>query len=371
MVALFGGFARTLEAGPSAIVARAAELGLRQEAVDYLARKPDLEELGLWAVSAAKGAGARVLVLGDPWYPPLLRSIEHPPPLLYVRGSLEPDLQRVAVVGSRDADDYGLEVARELGEGLALAGVQVVSGGARGVDAAAHAGALWGQGTTVAVLGCGIDIVYPPENAALFERLAAGGGAVISEFPPGTGPVRQNFPRRNRIISGLSSAVVVVQATPESGSLITANHAAAQRRQLFAVPGNAGAPLSSGPNQLLTRGAARAATTAKDLLQSLGWTVPEVLLEEQAPQRKRRRPQPQAPAPAPAEAARSGTDELVIDEEEGRLWNLLDEKSPAHVDELSIRSGIPVQQTLAKLSELEIKGLAVQRPGKYFLRRGS
>ena len=371
ITAHFGGFAQAMEAGPAKILAQLQTLQLRQEAVDFLARKPDLEDLGLWAVAAAKAAGARVCVLGDPWYPPLLRSIDNPPPVLYVRGALQPDVPRVAVVGSRDSDDYGLSLARELAEGLAVAGVQVVSGGARGVDAAAHAGALWGQGTTVAVLGCGIDIVYPPENAALFDRLASGGGAVVSEFPPGTGSLRQNFPRRNRTISGLSTAIIVVRATRASGSLITANHAAAQGRPIFAVPGKTDEPLSEGPNQLLTLNAARAATSARDVLFALGWPIPEELNDpDPAPRRKKRKQDP-VPPPTPVGKGDSGMDEQVLDEEHLKLYNLLDDRSPMHLDDLSVRAAIPLPHALVKLSELELKGLAIQRPGKYFLRRGT
>jgi DNA processing protein len=364
----FGGFVGGLEAGASGLLKRAAELHLRKEALEFLAQKPDLEGLGLAAVEAARSAGARVCVLGDPWYSPLLRAIDNPPPVLYVRGSLQPETPRVALVGARDCDDYGLEVARDLSEGLALAGVQVVSGGARGIDAAAHAGALWGQGTTVAVLGCGIDIVYPPENGALFDRLSAGGGAVVSEFPPGTQPLRQNFPRRNRTLSGLSSATVVVRATRESGSLITANHANAQGRPIFAVPGKSDEPLSEGPNQLLTLGAARAVTSAKDILFALGWPIPEALENEEPAPKRRKRRQPQVANPAPGHAI-TASEDILLDDEHVKLFNLLDEKGPAHVDDLSIRAQIPVQQALVKLSELELKGLAVQRPGKYFLKR--
>lgn len=367
ITAMFDGFTGGLEAGPSGILKRAAELQLRRDALEFLAKKPDLEELGLAAVAAAKAAGARVLVLGDPWYSPLLRAIENPPPVLYVRGSLQPETPRIALVGSRDSDDYGLEVARDLAEGLALAGVQVVSGGARGIDAAAHAGALWGQGTTVAVLGCGIDIVYPPENAALFERLAAGGGAVISEFPPGTGSLRQNFPRRNRTLSGLSSATVVIRATRESGSLITANHAAAQGRPIFAVPGKSDEPLSEGPNQLLTLNAARAVTSAKDILFALGWPIPEELNDPEPTPRRKRKKAP--PSQAAASMAQTLSEDILLDDEHVRLFNLLDERTPLHVDDLSVKAQVPVQKALVKLSELELKGLAVQRPGKYYLKR--
>jgi DNA processing protein len=361
---MFGGFSGALEAGPGKIAAAAVQLQLKQEALDYLVRKPDLTELGLWAVAAAKGAGARICVLGDPWYPPQLRGIDNPPPVLYIRGQLEPDALRVAIVGARDSDDYGLELARDISEGLALAGVQVVSGGARGIDAAAHAGALWGSGTTIAVLGCGIDLVYPPENAPLFDRLARGGGAVVSEFPPGTAPDKRNFPRRNRTLSGISAAVVVIRASLGSGSLITANHAAQQGRPIFAVPGSADEPLSAGPNSLLTKDAARAVTSARDVLMGLGWRVPEALNAREPVKRKKARSlAPQPPAQV------TNIEDVVLSDEERRLFEALDDRAPQHADELAQKTGIPVAVALSKLSELELKGLATQRPGKYFLRR--
>lgn len=359
----FGSLAEALQAGSARIFAKADALGLRQPARDFLARKPDLDELGRWAVSAAKAAGARVVLLEDPWYPALLRQIENPPPLLYVRGTLDADVRRVALVGARDCDDYGLELAKALGEGLAQARVQVVSGGARGVDAAAHAGALWGAGSTVAVLGCGIDIVYPPENAELFDRLAKGGGAVVSEFAPGTPSARPNFPRRNRTISGLSSAVVVVRAAQSSGALITADHAAKQQRPIFAVPGDATQPLSAGPNELLKLGVARAVTSAADVLRALGWPAP--------PQKASARPVSPAqrePEPSPGPSV-DRTDHQVIDEAGLKVWRALDARTPLHVDELAGRLGLPSQEVLRALADLELKGMCLQRPGKYFLRK--
>src|SRR5260221_2310316 len=222
----FGSLHEAVEAGPRAIAERNAKLKLKQEALDYLERDPDLEELGAWAVGAAKAAGARVVLLGDEWYPPRLREIANPPPVLYVRGSLVAEARRVAVVGSREPDEQGMEIARSFGDALARAGITVVSGGARGVDTAAHDRAFWRSGPSVAVLGCGIDVVYPPENGEIFERIARSAGAVVSEFPPGTPPTQQNFPRRNRTIAGLCDAIVVVRAALQSGALITANHAA-------------------------------------------------------------------------------------------------------------------------------------------------
>lgn len=374
----FGSLVEALQAGPARIFAKADALGLRQPARDFLARKPDLDELGRWAVSAAKTAGARVVLLADPWYPALLRQIENPPPLLYVRGTLDADVRRVALVGARDCDDYGLELAKSLGEGLAQARVQVVSGGARGVDAAAHAGALWGAGSTVAVLGCGIDIVYPPENAELFDRLAKGGGAVVSEFAPGTPSAKPNFPRRNRTISGLSSAVVVVRAAQSSGALITADHAARQQRPIFAVPGDATQPLSAGPNELLKLGVARAVTSAADLLRALGWPP--------APEKRSARPVPARREPERSlvvagelslepvgepvgQPVGERTDHQVIDEVGLKVWRALDTRTPLHVDELAGRLGLPSQEVLRALADLELKGMCLQRPGKYFLRK--
>jgi DNA processing protein len=222
----------------------------------------------------------------------------------------------------------------------------VVSGGARGIDAAAHEGALWGQGTTAAVLGCGIDVAYPPAHGPLFERLAQGGGAVVSEFPPGVPGNRLNFPRRNRTISGLSSAVVVVRASLASGALVTAREASRQGRLLFAVPGPAGAPLCEGTNRLLAGGSARPATSAADVLRELGW---EPLRRPNRPERSRH------------------PSTLGLDEPGVRLLGVL-ERRPLHLDQLAERAGMRAQEALRRLQDLELKGFCLQRPGKYYLR---
>jgi DNA processing protein len=205
----------------------------------------------------------------SPRYPTLLRPIADPPPLLLVRGSVEV-LQRpaVAIVGARAATRYGLGVARDLAAGLARNGVVVISGLARGIDAAAHAGALEAGGVTVAVQACGPDITYPPEHRALADRIATS-GAVVSELPPGRAPLAAHFPLRNRLISGLSLGVVVVEARPRSGSLITARHALDQGREVLAVPGPLTAPTSSGPNSLLRDGA-RPVIELADILAAVG-----------------------------------------------------------------------------------------------------
>ncbi len=373
----FGTLAGALEAGPQKILKRADEIGLRfrQEAADYLSRKPDLEALGTWAVETARAAGARVVVLGDAWYPELLREIDNPPPLLYVRGGLTPEMKRVAVVGARETDDYGLELAREISEVLARAGVQVVSGGARGIDAAAHAGALWGTGTTCAVLGCGIDIVYPPENGPLFDRLAHGGGAVVSEFPPNTPASRSSFPRRNRTIAGLCSATVIVRARMASGALSTAGHAVKQGRRLFAVPGQHGEDLSEGPNSLLTAGVAQACTSADDILKALGWPLAPPPLPAQGTRSKKyvaprpSRAKEKAAATVDEPSAVNTLSEEVLEGESARVLMTLDFKKPLHVDQVASKARLSPAAALRRLLELEVKGLCAQSPGKYFLRR--
>ena len=364
----FGSLAAAVEAGPRAIVQGNDELKLRQEALDYLARDPDLVELGLWALDAAKEAGARVILLGDDWYPSRLREIQNPPPLLYVRGHLQPEARRVAVVGSREADERGLEIARSMGDAFARAGVTVVSGGARGIDTAAHDGAFWGSGPSIAVLGCGIDVVYPPENGEIFDRIARGSGAVVSEFPPGTQPLPPNFPRRNRTIAGLSDAVVVVRAALQSGALITANHAAQAERNIFAVPGDPANPSAAGSNELLRAPGVKAVTTAVDVLEAMKWPVPQVLLEPPQDDAQRQ-VDPGFPARSAPEPDRTPTEDQVLDEDSLNLWRLLDERTPAHVDDLAARARLTAAETLRKLADLELKGMCLQRPGKYFLRR--
>jgi DNA processing protein len=362
----FGSLHGAVEKGPEAILRANEKLKLKAEARDYLARDPDLAELGAWALNAAKAVGARVVLLADDWYPARLREIANPPALLYVRGHLQPRARCVAVVGSRNADEQGMEIARGFGDALARAGATVVSGGARGIDTAAHEGALWGSGATVAVLGSGIDVVYPPENGDLFDRIARGSGAVVSEFPPGTPPAPGNFPRRNRTVAGLSEAVVVVRATLQSGALITANHAAKEGRPIFAVPGDPTDASAAGPNELLRTQAARAAASAVDVLELLEWPIPDALVQPPADEARR---QIEPAFPPPRDPKEQSLDEQLIDEESLRLWRLLDERTPAHVDDLAERAQINVGEALRKLAELELKGMCLQRPGKYFLRR--
>jgi DNA processing protein len=293
--------------------------------------------------ASAVHAGLAVLVWGDADYPALLARIPSPPPLLYLRGDLLPeDAVSVAVVGARRATAYGQDMARELATELARRGVTIVSGLARGIDAAAHQGALEAGGRTLAVLGCGLDRIYPPEHRELSERVAEA-GALCGEFPVGTPPVRANFPRRNRIISGLSLGVVVVEAGVESGALITADHAVEQGREVFAVPGRVHARYSEGCHRLIKAGAKLVDT----------W---EDVLVELLPQVKRRRAAHPVRAPLPPLSA----------EEEQVVALLLAEGQ--HIDTLIARSGLPSGRVAGVLVGLEMKGVVRQLGGKMFER---
>jgi len=281
----------------------------------------------------------RTLRPGDGPYPDALARVADRPAELRLVGSLGEPAARVAIVGARLTDEYGADLAKGLAAGLARAGVSVVSGGARGVDAAAHEGALAAGGHTVAVLGTGVDLVYPAEHRDLFERIVAAGGGLLSEQPDGTRGWRQNFPRRNRIVSGMSDAVVVVRAGERSGALVTAAWARSQGVPLFAVPGDVRDPLSAGPLALLRQGA-RVAARAEDVLDVLGIA---------------------SPRPAQAELPALGAGESALLSALGRR--------PRHAGEVARAAGLAPGAALAGLLALEIEGLCEQRPGHYFLRR--
>jgi DNA processing protein len=259
-------------------------------------------------------------------------------PVLRVRGELGGDVRRVAVVGSRAVDDYGEELTRSIAMGLARAGVSVVSGGALGVDAAAHRGALEAGGHTVAVLGTGVDVVYPAAHRGLFAEILARGGALASELPDGTPGWQRNFPARNRLVSGMCEAVVVVRAGAKSGALITAAWARSQGRPVLAVPGDVRDPLSAGPHALV-RGGAALVSSAAEVLAELGL----------------RQPPAQRPLPA-------------LSCEGSALLGALGKK-PKHADEVARAAGLAPGATLAGLLALELTGLCEQRPGHYFVRR--
>jgi DNA processing protein len=281
-------------------------------------------------------AGVSVLTERDPAYPDALRAIHDPPKALYVRGLPVPMVQpAVAIVGSRGSSRYGLECAERLASELALRGISVVSGLARGIDAAAHRGALKGGGRTIAVLGSGLSEIYPPEHRALAEDIAASGW-LVSEYPMATLPMPYNFPRRNRIISGLSLGVVVVEAASRSGALITADFALEQGRDVFAVPGPVTAVTSQGTHSLLKQGA-RLVTSVDDILDELRLVPVRVPLGEPS---------------------------VGLD---ARLLGLL-EGGPLTIDLLAVESGAAMRVIASALVGLELKGVVRQLPGKRFMR---
>ena len=292
--------------------------------------------------------GCRVITRADAEYPELLRQIYDPPLVLYVKGQwTSKDKNAVAIVGSRQTTHYGLEVARKLAYQLAYVGVTVVSGGARGIDTAAHQGALTAQGRTVAVLGTGINLVFPPENIELFERIAAN-GAVITQFPFNRPADKQSFPIRNRIVAGLTLGTVVVEATLSSGALITANFANEYGRQVFAVPGRIDSPRSKGCHDLIKKGA-KLCESAEDILSEFEYLFP--------------------PTNRPPSASETGMlPALELSETEQKIFGALKTADETSIDEVIRSSGLPPSTVSVALFSLEMKRMIKQLPGKLFVR---
>ncbi len=293
-----------------------------------------------------------VLGTGDPGYPELLRAISDAPPRLWVRGTLTSAAPAVAIVGSRRPTPYGRRMARRLAAGCAQSGLVVVSGLARGIDTEAHQAALAAGGLTWAVLGSGLDRVYPAENAPLAAAILAGGGAILSEVSPEAPPEKSNFPRRNRIISGLSWAVVVVEGDVKSGSLITARWAADQGRAVLAVPGPADSPLSAGPLKLLRDGAAPAAD-ASDVLAFLPSWARAAVGHRESPESAADPEAADGPIPHAA----------VLDPE--KILELLGPHALS-LEELAEGTGWAVPRLLAALAELEARGSVSPLPGQHY-----
>jgi DNA processing protein len=291
--------------------------------------------------------GVEVVVRGSPGYPTPLEEIPDPPSLLYLKGKLESrDQLAIAIVGSRRCTPYGLRMAERLATALARTGFTVISGLARGIDAAAHRGALKGGGRTIGVLANGLAQIYPPEHDELAREVTES-GAVISEMPLRQQPLSGLFPQRNRIISGLSLGVLVIEATPRSGSLSTAAHAVEQNREVFAVPGPVDSLASRGCHRLIRDGA-RLVETVDDILEELGPLVREVRTTPDEP-----------PVRHPAELG-------LTDAERALLGHLSD--SPIGVDELIGRTRLTAGQVMATLSVLEMKRLVRRQPGHTFVR---
>lgn len=291
------------------------------------------------SIERLKGEGIRVAGLGSPDYPEPLRCLDDAPPVVYIRGGVaDDDKYAIAVVGSRRPTNYGSAVAETLSGELAGMGFTVVSGLARGIDTAAHRAAVGAGGRSIAVMGSGIDVPYPPENKGLMKKISDS-GYVISEFPPGAPPGKENFPRRNRLISGLSLGVVVVEAAEGSGALITARYALEQGKEVFAVPGNINSAASTGANELIRQGA-KLVVRASDIVEELAAVLKGFIKSKET----------QRPA---------------VTGEEKTLCDAMG-MEPRHIDDISRDCGLPSHTALSILLSLELKGVVRQTGGMRF-----
>ncbi len=338
----FASLERVWEAGSNALMG-VEGIGpvLAKRIIEYRAQPARLQD----ELAQAERHGCAVLTRVDAGYPAPLREIHDPPLALYMKGAWDAqDAAAVAIVGSRHASAYGLSMAERLAVGLAERGITVISGLARGIDAAAHRGALKAGGRTLAVLGHGLAQIYPPEHEPLAAHVAAR-GALIAEYAMGMPPVAENFPRRNRLISGLALGVVVVEAAGRSGALITADCALEQGREVFAVPGRADAATSEGTHRLLKQGAALV-TTVEDILEEL-----PVLVEQ-----------------GPATDAAAGRAALGLVDSADRLLSQFSDDQPCHLETLAEKTGWTIPACAAALLQLELKHAVKQLPGQRFVR---
>src|SRR2546421_9113681 len=335
---------------PAILAAKRTELrnveGIGGEVADQISNWESIVDRPA-ELTRVKDFGATVITQGSPSYPKPLREIHAPPILLYVWGELqERDQHALGIIGSRRTTHYGSEAAKKLAYQLAYAGLTVISGLARGIDTAAHQGALAAKGRTNAVIGSGLSKLYPPENRALAEKISNGSGAVVSEFSMEIEPDRQTFPMRNRIISGWSHGILVVEAGLNSGALITASQALEQGRSVYAVPGHINAPSAMGSNRLIQQGA-KLVMDASDILDDLQILLPEAKPSAEA-----------AARPLPS-----------LSEEERRVYDAI-EPTETSIDDITEKTHLSSATVSSTLLQLELKRLVKQLPGKYFVKLG-
>ena len=329
--------------------------GMRAVSAQSVATGKSLE-LAQQECAKAAEAGARIISLSDPEYPSRLKEIYDPPVILFIKGCVEVLAQPgIAMVGTRHPTPYGSGMAERLSTDLAARGLVIISGLARGIDTASHRGAIAAKGKTVAVLGTGIDVMYPRENTRLAEQIVALGGALITEFPVGTSPAPQNFPIRNRIISGMSAGVLVVEAAEYSGTRITSRCALEQNRDVYAVPGNVTNKNSWGPNTLIKQGAKLVATW-EDVWEELPTDVQVALSAMQ-----NESPEPETASLFPDE---------VTSPHEKKVLKLLKDDESTHIDQLVelLENEMSSSEIFAALFELELNGKIRQLPGKNFVK---
>jgi DNA processing protein len=333
-------------------------LRLKPQTIESLLKREYHERADL-EFDRVKSLGGDVLILDDGSYPALLREIDDPPPVLYVKGNWQACFEQpgVGVIGSRNCSTYGENASEMLARDLASRGICIVSGLARGIDTAGHRGAISGKGKTIAVLGTGLDSVYPRENAKLVREILDSGGAVVTQFPLTTPPIAENFPYRNRIISGLSLGVLIIEASERSGSLITARLAAEQNREVMAVPGNITSGNSFGTNYLIKSGA-KLVQQWQDVVAELPSEISAAILppkvDEERPDTAIRQPQL-----APADLTAN----------EHNVWTLLTSDSSTHIDHLLETSGLSFGDLSSALVALDIRDLIRVLPGKHYARR--
>ena len=367
LIEKFGGPEKIFQLNADEIAAAGVPRNTAQNIVGFHEFEPLEKEL-----CELPNIGARLVKWTDADYPPNLRQIADPPPFLFVRGTAQmTDTNCIAIVGARAASDIGRRMAQRLGLELAAKGFSVVSGLARGIDGEAHQGALDAHGKTIAVLGCGVDVIYPAEHRKLADAIIAGGGALISELPIGTQPLAENFPTRNRILSGLCLGVVIVEAAEKSGSLITARMALEQDRQVFAVPGSPLSGKTRGSNRLLKEGA-KLVECVEDVIEELAPQMvgPRVAVRAVATEAVVS-PSASNIGVAPVNASIHEmvqdvkTAETIVDSTTTVL-NQLKESERLHVDSIIESSGLNAQTVLRLLLELELEGRVTQHPGKLF-----
>ncbi|MDD2654939.1 MAG: DNA-processing protein DprA [Candidatus Omnitrophica bacterium] len=294
-----------------------------------------------------KKHNVKIISILDNDYPVNLKNIPDPPPVLYVKGDIIPqDDFAIAIVGSRRASFYGLSTAEDFAQKLASVGITIISGLARGIDSSAHRGALKAKARTIAVLGSGLASIYPPENKMLSDEISRS-GAVVSEFPMKIKPLAYNFPRRNRIISGLSLGVVVVEASRNSGALITADNALEQGREVFAVPGKVDSATSFGTNLLIKQGA-KLASSIEDIIEELKLCFKNRIKEIENKTRL--------------------TEDYSLSDIESKLFGAISDV-PKHIDEIAQESGLNIDSTLSMLIHMELRHIIRQLPGKLFVRK--
>ncbi len=333
-------------------------LRMKPETIESIL-KHEFHEKAATELERVKALGGDILILDDGSYPAMLREIDDPPPVLYVKGDWQAcfDQPGVGVIGSRMCSTYGVNASEMLSRDLASRGITVVSGLARGIDTAAHRGAIAGKGRTIGVIGTGIDTVYPRENNGLVREILESGGCIVSQFPLGTPPLAENFPYRNRIISGLSLGVLIVEASERSGSLITARLAMEQNREVMAVPGNITSGNSFGTNYLIKSGA-KLVQQWQDVVAELPSEIAAAILPPKIEKQK-------------AEDAVRQPDLMPADmnENERKIWSILNPDEPVHIDILLEQSGLSFGDLNTALVALDIRDLIRVLPGKHYARR--